>query len=180
MSAALGGKAVPKPILIFYHIPADGDEAEPPNAFPVLKAGTAVKLQDIRAKFPLQGTYHFRFKMKFGETSSVWMDVTNEDSQVPMYDGKIIAKVTRVSWNSEAENGAKAADGVPKPAVQNSKATQPPPPSDGLLFDDDTPSRGPVSTPAVAAGAPRAAPPAAAQPPPPAPGRHDEFDMLFG
>merc|ERR1719258_820167 len=101
-------QAITKPILIYYHVPGDGDEADPPNAFPVLKAGGQVKLQDIRTKFPLPGSYHFRFKMKFGETSCVWMDVTNEESQVPMYDGKVVAKVTRVSWDAAKAARARA------------------------------------------------------------------------
>merc|ERR1719284_2052784 len=91
------------------------------------------------------------------------MDVTNEDSQVPLYDGKIIAKVTRLSWDASppagpaaAANGAGGRPAAPAPAPaaapsrpppqQPVKASQP----DALLFDDAPPSRAPApAAPAV-------------------------------
>mmetsp|Transcript_56565 Transcript_56565/g.148796 ORF Transcript_56565/g.148796 Transcript_56565/m.148796 type:complete len:152 (-) Transcript_56565:4-459(-) len=146
-----------RPILIFYHIPSDGDEADSPNAFPIVKPGGAVQLKDVRAKFPLPGTYTFRFKMKFGEGSSVWMDVTEEDERVPLFDGKVVAKVTRVEW------GAKKGAAPAQPA-----AAAPPP----------VQQRPQVVPDAISFGDGRAAPSRA---PPPAPqGGKDDFDMLFG
>ena len=55
-------------------------EAEMPNAFPVLKPSGQINLQDVRSKFPLPGTYHFRFKMRWGSEplQVAWMDVNNE------------------------------------------------------------------------------------------------------
>ncbi|CAK9073455.1 unnamed protein product [Durusdinium trenchii] len=92
-----GRSAQARPILVFYHIPGDGDEAEMPNAFPVLKPEGQVMLQDVRSKFPLPGTYHFRFKMRWGPDplQVAWMDVTNEAAQVPFFDGKVVAKAVR-------------------------------------------------------------------------------------
>ncbi|CAL1150317.1 unnamed protein product [Cladocopium goreaui] len=144
-----------RPILVFYHIPGDGDEAETPNVFPVLKPDGQVMLQDIRSKFPLPGTYHFRFKLRWGPDplQVAWMDVTNEAAQVPLFDGKVVAKVTRISWESKAG----ALNGVPKAAA--------PKPPDVLSFD--SPGLGPA--PAPPAPAPAA----------PYPAPKDDFDMLF-
>mmetsp|Transcript_23253 Transcript_23253/g.43712 ORF Transcript_23253/g.43712 Transcript_23253/m.43712 type:complete len:160 (-) Transcript_23253:146-625(-) len=155
-----------KPILVFYHIPGDGDEAEMPNAFPVLKADGHVLLQDIRSKFPLPGTYHFRFKMRWGPepVHVAWMDVTNEAAQVPMFDGRVVAKVTRVCWDSKIDDSAQ--NGLNKAQV-----AKPPPPPDVLSFDS------PVVTAAPAPPAPGAAGYGAG--PSQAPKPNDDFDMLF-
>ena len=59
--------------LIYYHIPTDMDESAAPNAFPLAKNRAEIKLKDIRAKFPLPGTYHFRFKLKWGDGSAVFL-----------------------------------------------------------------------------------------------------------
>merc|ERR1719329_1950944 len=121
--------------------------------------------------------------MKYGDTGNVWMDVTNEDSQVPMYDSKIVAKVTRVSWDVGASDSVKDAFSPPgrsaaaqtpaaasQPAMQAAKPA-PPPPADALVFDE--PPRV-IGTSGAPAGAGRAQPP-----PPKARGGHDDFDMLF-
>uniref|UniRef100_A0A7S4Q5L5 DIX domain-containing protein n=1 Tax=Alexandrium monilatum TaxID=311494 RepID=A0A7S4Q5L5_9DINO len=181
------GQQPARPVLIYYHIPEDKDEADVPNAFPVLKAGGEIRLQDIRAKFPLPGKYHFRFKMRLGDTAAaLWMDVTNEDSQVPLFDGKIVAKVTRLSWGQVANSPA------PPPAPARSAPAAPAAPAELLGFD----SQPPPPPPAAAGGAAaqlRAAWPAQGdmlqtsvqqQPPPPPPpqaqGKQNDLDMLFG
>mmetsp|Transcript_13456 Transcript_13456/g.30509 ORF Transcript_13456/g.30509 Transcript_13456/m.30509 type:complete len:156 (-) Transcript_13456:40-507(-) len=151
-----------KPVLIHYHIPGDGDEADIPNVFPVMKAGGPVVLQDIRSKFPLPGTYHFRFKMKFGDVAAMWMDVTNEESQVPLFDGKIVAKVVRLSWDQApvAQNGRHGA--APRP---------PPPPA------QDAASASPLL---AFESAGTADPFASGAPPKAAPQTQDAFDDFFG
>eukprot|EP00933_Yihiella_yeosuensis_P044532 TRINITY_DN39774_c7_g1_i1.p1 TRINITY_DN39774_c7_g1~~TRINITY_DN39774_c7_g1_i1.p1 ORF type:complete len:169 (+),score=36.79 TRINITY_DN39774_c7_g1_i1:64-570(+) len=166
-----------RPTLIFYHVPGDGDEEGMPNAFPILKSDGRIFLQDIRGKFPLPGTYHFRFKMKWGsEVSQVaWMDVTNEASQVPMIDGKVICKVTRVSWEAKNAKAAAAPAASPTNGVQAKPAQPPPPPADMGLFDDHpAPGRSTApSAPTDMLGGPA---------PASAPGKkaNDDFDMLFG
>eukprot|EP00440_Ansanella_granifera_P046856 gb/GFBE01050737.1/.p1 GENE.gb/GFBE01050737.1/~~gb/GFBE01050737.1/.p1 ORF type:complete len:165 (+),score=26.31 gb/GFBE01050737.1/:1-495(+) len=157
-----------KPILVFYHIPGDGDEAETPNAFPVLKPDGRVFLQDVRSKFPLPGSYHFRFKMRWGgEASQVaWMDVTNEASQVPLFDGKVVAKVTRVSWEASGSGRVPAQPGGANGHQGGAAAQVPKPPPDVLSFDD-----GPAMP--AAGGYP------AASSPQRAPRPNDDFDMLF-
>mmetsp|Transcript_109749 Transcript_109749/g.291519 ORF Transcript_109749/g.291519 Transcript_109749/m.291519 type:complete len:174 (-) Transcript_109749:81-602(-) len=167
-----------RPVLIYYYIPEDKDEADIPNAFPVLKPGGQIQLRDIRAKFPLPGKYHFRFKMRLGDTvSALWMDVTNEDSQVPMFDGRIVAKVTRLSWGLAASSSVPAQS---PPAAPVAEAH-----AELLGFDGHTPS--PVAAAAGGGAQPRAAWPAQganSQPPPPpaAPqvqAKNNDFDMLF-
>eukprot|EP00811_Abedinium_folium_P004607 NODE_14241_length_1120_cov_2.926485.p1 GENE.NODE_14241_length_1120_cov_2.926485~~NODE_14241_length_1120_cov_2.926485.p1 ORF type:complete len:139 (+),score=21.83 NODE_14241_length_1120_cov_2.926485:116-532(+) len=82
---------------VYYWLPGDNDEAEHPNTFTMpVAGGTTAKLRDVRAHFPLPGLYHFRFKMRW-ESAFVWMDVTNEDSNVPLWEDKIITKVLRVN-----------------------------------------------------------------------------------
>mmetsp|Transcript_64152 Transcript_64152/g.128820 ORF Transcript_64152/g.128820 Transcript_64152/m.128820 type:complete len:187 (-) Transcript_64152:98-658(-) len=180
-----------RPVLIYYYIPEDKDEADIPNAFPVLKPGGEIRLRDIRAKFPLPGKYHFRFKMRLGDTSSaLWMDVTNEDSQVPMFDGKIVAKVTRLSWGQAASSSlpaqspsAPAAEAAVAPSPQARMQAS----AELLGFDGHSPPPSAVG----GAAQPRAAWPTqgdmlqtnAQPPPPPAPpqaqAKNNDFDMLF-
>ncbi|CAE6925523.1 unnamed protein product [Symbiodinium natans] len=138
-----------------------------PNAFPVLKPDGHILLQDVRSKFPLPGTYHFRFKMRWGPdpVHVAWMDVTNEAAQVPMFDGRVVAKVTRVSWESKTDDAAVNGTG---------KAQVPKPPPDVLSFDS------PVVAPSPPPSAPSAAPAGyASGAPPQAPKPKDDFDMLF-
>ena len=57
-----------------------------------------VKVPDIKQAFPLDGEYTFRFKTKVGN-SKAWMDV-KDDAKIPLSDGKIVMKVSRISWES--------------------------------------------------------------------------------
>mmetsp|Transcript_65346 Transcript_65346/g.156223 ORF Transcript_65346/g.156223 Transcript_65346/m.156223 type:complete len:159 (+) Transcript_65346:107-583(+) len=154
-----------KPVLIHYHIPGDGDDADTPNVFPVMKAGGPVVLHDIRSKFPLPGTYHFRFKMKWGDVAAMWMDVTNEESQVPLFDGKIVAKVVRLSWDvAQATPNGRPEGSVP---VAPARPAQDPvgaaPQSPLFAFDD-----GPGSAADPFASSQKPAPP------------QDDFKDFFG
>lgn len=85
--------------LVYYHIPEDGDSLSELNAFAIPKPQDAVTLSDIRGLFPIEGDYHFRFRNHV-EGNSVWLDVSNEASTLPTYEGKIIAKITRITWNA--------------------------------------------------------------------------------
>merc|ERR1719270_1854057 len=138
MASGDGGvQQAARPVLVYYHILEDKDDAETPNAFPLLPMGGGVKLQDIRAKFPLPGQYHFRFKMRLSEASPLlWMDMTNEDSQVPLLDGKIVAKVTRISWERRVET-------TPAQAVPASAVNRVPAPSPTRAAPVDTRGRAP-------------------------------------
>jgi hypothetical protein len=110
------------PVLVYYWIPGDNDENDCPNVFPVpSKGGGPLKLRDIRARFPLPGVYHFRFKMRW-ENAAVWMDVTNEESNVPLFEEKVWAKVLRVSWDDSAPGKAGSAAAA-KAAASNQPAS---------------------------------------------------------
>lgn len=56
-----------------------------------------IKLKDLKAAFPLDGEYHFRFKYKLNG-QIVFMDLPSESSGLPLFDGKIFMKATRISW----------------------------------------------------------------------------------
>jgi len=57
-----------------------------------------IKVSNIKSNFPLEGDYHFRFKCKYNN-SIVWLDVENEDSKLPLFNGRLFTKATRISWN---------------------------------------------------------------------------------
>ncbi|CAD7975968.1 unnamed protein product [Amoebophrya sp. A25] len=185
-----GGR--PPVSLVYYHIPTDQDEAQFPNAFPLAKARGDIKLRDIREKFPLPGQYHFRFKLKWSDSQAVWMDVTNEDSAVPVYDDKIICKVLRISWTSNGPGGAVGnarahssgpqnnvgasvgRTGAPSSGVGNNTAQTSKPAkvaNTDLLFGGDSPkgSKNTSSTDLLFDGF-------ASAPPPPA--KKDDFDLF--
>eukprot|EP00406_Dinophysis_acuminata_P056890 CAMPEP_0179299218 /NCGR_PEP_ID=MMETSP0797-20121207/46401_1 /TAXON_ID=47934 /ORGANISM="Dinophysis acuminata, Strain DAEP01" /LENGTH=136 /DNA_ID=CAMNT_0021008641 /DNA_START=108 /DNA_END=515 /DNA_ORIENTATION=- len=131
--------AASQPTVVYYWIPGDDDEQDNPNAFEVMQRDAGgVRLRDIRARFPLPGGYHFRFRMKW-ESGYIWMDVTNDDSTVPISESGIFAKVLRLSWGG----------GVPA-----SSPSRPAPAAAPAL------ARDPAARPQAQASAP--APPAAA------------------
>ena len=59
-----------------------------------------VQISDIRAMFPLEGEYIFRFKYKYNNTI-LWMDLPNDSAKIPIFNGKIFVKATRISWDSK-------------------------------------------------------------------------------
>jgi len=92
--------------LVYYYLPEDRDESDKLNAFILYKENN-IKIDDIRENFPLPGKYYFRFKFKF-QDKPVWVDLNNPDANLPMFDGKIIMKVTRISWEDDyIENNIK-------------------------------------------------------------------------
>ena len=52
-------------------------------------------LADVKHAFPLPGAYHFRFKRGYKNTY-VWLDVSNDADVVPVHDGFIMTKVSRI------------------------------------------------------------------------------------
>jgi len=108
-------------VLIYYHVPSDHDDMIIPNAFAMAlpEGSRELKLKQLRKSFPLPGTYHFRFKMKWeGDGKCVWMDITNGESVIPKYEDNIVAKVLRLSWLDTAQPSG-------QPAAAGSKAAQP-------------------------------------------------------
>mmetsp|Transcript_52181 Transcript_52181/g.154005 ORF Transcript_52181/g.154005 Transcript_52181/m.154005 type:complete len:168 (-) Transcript_52181:66-569(-) len=165
---SLGGA---RPVLVYYFIPGDNDDVEHPNAFEVPSSGGGVKLCDVRARFPLPGKYHFRFRMRW-EASQIWMDVTNEQSAVPVYEDKIVAKVLRINWGEGRPNKAAPAAAAVASAAAPQAAQRPPAPApqaDMLDFG------GPAAHMSPPRGSPQISPGGS---PSQAKGG-DDFDMLF-
>merc|ERR1712021_300077 len=79
--------------VIYYMVQGDRDDPEHPNAFVVSKPYDKIVVGDVREVFPLSGTFHFRFKIKYGAFGHVWLDLTDDSRKVPICDGKITLKV---------------------------------------------------------------------------------------
>jgi hypothetical protein len=91
--------------MVYYHIPEDFDDPEQPNAFGIGKTVDEIKLSDVKRLFPIVGTYHFRFKHVSNKTT-LWMDLNDDDSKAISYQGKIVIKATRISWDSPSNQPA--------------------------------------------------------------------------
>ena len=87
---------------IYYFIPEDNENENKMNIFIIYKNYKDIRLQDIKDNFPLKGEYYFRFKFEFME-KNVWIDFNNPNGVLPKYDGKIIMKVSRLSWENKEE-----------------------------------------------------------------------------
>mmetsp|Transcript_74343 Transcript_74343/g.168399 ORF Transcript_74343/g.168399 Transcript_74343/m.168399 type:complete len:164 (+) Transcript_74343:119-610(+) len=159
--------AAARPVCVYYWLPGDNDEADHPNAFEVLpQGGGGVRLKDIRARFPLPGVYHFRFQMRW-ESGFVWMDVTNDESTVPVSEDKVFAKVLRMNWGNSAGSVQPSPAAAQPRAAAAAAPPAPLPPEDMLQFGESPAPRAP---PAAVAGSPAASP---------ARGPTNDFDMLF-
>jgi hypothetical protein len=89
--------------MVYYHIPEDCDSQEQPNGFGIGKVLDDIRVADIRRLFPVEGTYHFRFKQVSGK-NTIWMDLNDEDAKVIPFQGRVVMKVTRLSWEKEIRN----------------------------------------------------------------------------
>jgi len=104
------------PAVVHYFIPNDDDDVKQLNAFRISKSVESLRLRDVRSEFPLPGRYHFRFKLKH-DGAFVWIDVTNENSAVPQYEGKITCKVLRISWDdTDSPSRPQTTSAAPQPA----------------------------------------------------------------
>lgn len=83
--------------IIQYYIPEDNEDPEKMNAFLVYKELDSLRIGDIKENFPIPGEYYFRFKFKF-QNKNVWIDFSNQEATLPKFEGKIIMKVSRMSW----------------------------------------------------------------------------------
>jgi len=111
--------------LVYYYVPEDKDDPELPNAFGVNLAIEEVKISDIRRLFPLEGEYIFRFKSKISSTN-VWLDV-KEDAKIPLFNGRIVAKATRVSWESRGDRPVNTGSAASSNTAQNQAYSEPSP-----------------------------------------------------
>ena len=87
---------------VYYFIPEDNENENKMNIFIIYKNYKDVKIQDIKDNFPLPGEYIFRFKFEFMD-KNVWIDFNNPSGTLPKYDGKIIMKVSILSWENKNE-----------------------------------------------------------------------------
>ena len=86
--------------IIRYFVPEDRDIEDKPNAFIIYKTQDQIRFNDIVENFPLPGDYHFRFKTSY-EKRNIWIDFSDDTSKVPVFEGKIILKINRVSWEKK-------------------------------------------------------------------------------
>ena len=99
--------------IVRYFVPEDRDSEEKPNAFVIYKPIDELRLKDIKEYFPLPGDYHFRFKFELSKPKkSVWLDFNKEESKLPTIDGKILIKVSRLSWNKQEESTSSNSNNV--------------------------------------------------------------------
>jgi hypothetical protein len=107
---------------IRYFIPEDGDEEMHPNVFLAPKAaqpGYPPLLGQVKDSFPLEGSYHFRFKAPLvpggdregsgsgsgsGSNMSVWMDCVDDSQPVRVWKNAILAKVTRIHVHDNSQH----------------------------------------------------------------------------
>merc|ERR1712159_256627 len=78
---------------VYYLVQGDRDDPDHPNAFVLDKPYDQIVVGDVRQNFPLCGTFHFRFKIKYEAFGHVWLDLTDDGRKVPICDGKITCKV---------------------------------------------------------------------------------------
>ena len=105
--------------LIQYIIPDDHDELSMPNAFVINKPQAEIKLSDVIEHFPLEGTYHFRFKYAF-KNEFVWLDLNNTNCRVPSVEGNIKMKATRITWESKrSHKKSLSSETPPKGKISN-------------------------------------------------------------
>ena len=74
---------------VYYFIPEDNENENKMNIFIIYKNYKDVKIQDIKDN---------EFMDK-----NVWIDFNNPVGALPKYDGKIIMKVTRLSWEDKQQ-----------------------------------------------------------------------------
>eukprot|EP00581_Thalassiosira_minuscula_P006592 CAMPEP_0183703252 /NCGR_PEP_ID=MMETSP0737-20130205/1062_1 /TAXON_ID=385413 /ORGANISM="Thalassiosira miniscula, Strain CCMP1093" /LENGTH=313 /DNA_ID=CAMNT_0025929971 /DNA_START=91 /DNA_END=1032 /DNA_ORIENTATION=+ len=96
---------------IRYFLPEDGDSENAPNVFLSPKPsrpGYPPLLGQIKGRFPLPGSYHFRFKTALvpgtdrdKNAVAVWMDCVEDSEPVPVWQNSIVAKVTRIGLDDD-------------------------------------------------------------------------------
>jgi len=142
-------------MFVKYFIPEDGDEQAHPNVFRL--EASQPTLAEIKSAFPVPGLYHFRFLKNIG-SHIVWLDAVDDGSALPMFQGSLFIKVSRIANSSSSvpsvghgvTSPAPNAFSQPEPSPRVNEAASAPPPvkapkpsvekqkSEKLLkFDDD-------------------------------------------
>ena len=100
----------PELSLIYYFVPEDHETEQSLNAFAIAKAIDEVDLKDIQEHFPLQGTYDFKFRVKFNRKFVYVVPEKTKGKEslaVPVSGGKIMLKANRVSWMPDPKVASK-------------------------------------------------------------------------
>lgn len=124
-------------MLVRYFVPEHGDDPSHPNVFSVpLPPSSAVPLRHIKSHFPLPGDFVFRFK-KVYQNRHVWMDVADDDAEVPTFAGEVFAKVqVRVLASAPAPAPAPAGAAAAAAAAKAPDAVKAQPSEKLLSFSD--------------------------------------------
>lgn len=89
---------------VYYFVPEDAESGKQLNCFIVRRPVESITLGQIREDFPLPGEYHFRFQYLYQSSScKVWLDLPSENSKVPLVEGEIRIKATRINWCATGE-----------------------------------------------------------------------------
>ena len=83
---------------VYYFVPEDGDEEKHPNVY-TLPPNSEVDLGVIQQTFPLAAApgevFVFRFKFRW-KKGYVWLDLSSQNDPLPLFDGRIVMKVSRI------------------------------------------------------------------------------------
>ena len=64
---------------VYYYLPEDAESGKQFNCFIVRRPSESITLGDIKADFPLPGTYQFRFQYAYQSNScKVWLDLPSD------------------------------------------------------------------------------------------------------
>ena len=89
---------------VYYFVPEDAESGKQLNCFIVARPIESITLAHIRKDFPLPGDYHFRFQYTYQSSScKVWLDLPCETCTVPLCEGEVRVKATRLSWGEDPE-----------------------------------------------------------------------------
>lgn len=80
----------------------------------ITKTIESITIKDIKSTFPLSGEYIFRCRYKTNH-STVWLDISNDGSQLPLFNNRIFIKATRLSWEDRQQQPTVA---IEKPIVE--------------------------------------------------------------
>ena len=88
------------PLCTYYLQGEPGESADQPNAFRLPSSASPITLSQFVGVFPLlvsdpTAKLHFRFRSVDKSSGYIWLDVSNFDSEIPLWKGNIYAKVLR-------------------------------------------------------------------------------------
>ena len=133
-------------MFVKYFIPEDGDEQAHPNVFRLdstqptfseIKSVSSTQVQIILSfvftrhllkpfqAFPVAGNYHFRFLKNIG-SHIVWLDVVDDGSALPTFQGSLFIKASRIANSSSAAASTRQDFAPSLPAFQQPAETSSP------------------------------------------------------